>query len=76
MSAVAVRSKKTSDQPATSDGRVALKTAEAAAFIGLEPATLKKWRAMGDGPSYVKAGSRVVYLVDDLIAWLRSHRIE
>lgn len=65
-------------RPATSvEARpAALSTVEAAMYIGLAHTTLKKWRVTGDGPSYVKAGSRIVYLIDDLDAWLYAHRVK
>lgn len=53
----------------------ALPTAEAARYTGLSPGTLKKWRVTGDGPAYVRVGSRIVYLVEDLDFWLHEHRI-
>lgn len=60
----------------SSPDRVTLTPTEAAHYIGLAAATLKKWRVTGDGPSYVKAGSRVVYLVKDLDAWLLANRVK
>ena len=56
--------------------RAALSTPDAARYIGLAYATLKKWRSTGDGPPYVRLGTRVVYLVVDLDDWLYAHRIE
>lgn len=60
----------------TANGRAALPTTEAAHYMGLAYATLKKWRTTGDGPAYVKIGTRIVYLIEDLDSWLMSHRIE
>jgi len=34
-------------------------------------ATLANWRADGKGPAYVKIGSRVVYPLEDLLAFER-----
>lgn len=56
--------------------RAVLPTPEAARYIGLAYATLKRWRSTGHGPPYVRLGSRIVYLIEDLDAWLRAHRIE
>lgn len=61
---------------ATGVDRAALPTNEAAHYIGLSNGTLKKWRVTGDGPPYVRIGSRIVYLVEDLDTWLYAHRIE
>lgn len=46
-----------------------LRTAEAAAFLGLSGRTLEKHRSYGTGPRYLKLGGRVVYKVEDLRAW-------
>lgn len=56
-------------------GRGALDTADAALYLGFAKATLKKWRVTGDGPSYVRVGSKIVYRVEDLDAFLSAHRI-
>lgn len=66
----------TNDRPTVLTDRAALPTPEAAHYIGLAYATLKRWRATGDGPAYVRIGSRIVYLVDDLDTWLYAHRVE
>ena len=52
-----------------------LRTPEAAAYIGLSASTLEKFRLNGDGPTYHKAGLKiVVYRVEDLDAWLNAGR--
>lgn len=55
--------------------RMALTPEDASVFMGIACATLKKWRCAGDGPAYVKVGSKVVYLVEDLESFLRAHRV-
>ncbi|WP_292649198.1 helix-turn-helix domain-containing protein [Nocardioides sp. NBC_00368] len=55
--------------------RMALTPEDAAVFMGIACATLKKWRGAGDGPAYVKVGSKIVYLVEDLESFLRAHRV-
>ncbi|MCR5879675.1 AlpA family transcriptional regulator [Phenylobacterium sp. J367] len=47
-----------------------LRTEEAARWLGLSGRTLEKHRCCGTGPSYRKLGGRVVYMVDDLRAWV------
>lgn len=47
-----------------------LRTPEAARFLGLSGRTLEKHRTYGTGPVYSKIGGRVVYRVDDLLAWV------
>jgi predicted DNA-binding transcriptional regulator AlpA len=52
-----------------------LKTPDAAKRIGLSESSLEKLRCRGDGPAFVKIGSRAVgYLVEDLDQWLTSRR--
>lgn len=55
--------------------RGALDTIDAAIYTGIARATLKKWRAIGTGPTYARIGSKIVYLVDDLDVFLRLHRV-
>ena len=54
--------------------RSMLRTPEAAAYCGSSASTLEKLRLKGGGPVYSKLGRRVVYLVDDLDAWLVANR--
>ena len=50
-----------------------MRTPDAARYLGLSEATLKRMRVRGDGPVYAKAGPRiVVYGKNDLDAWLTS----
>jgi predicted DNA-binding transcriptional regulator AlpA len=52
-----------------------LRTPEAARYVGLSASTLEKFRLTGNGPPYQKAGTKiVVYRLEDLDAWLNSHR--
>ena len=46
-----------------------LRTPDAAILLGLSARTLEKHRCYGTGPAYRKLGGRVVYAVEDLIAW-------
>src|SRR4051812_15422356 len=48
----------------------------AARFLGLAVATLAKMRCMGGSPTFIKAGRRVLYLRNDLLAWLRARRVD
>ena len=47
-----------------------LTTAEAAAYVGLSPRTLERYRVTGEGPTYLKVGRRVLYRRTDLDKWL------
>ncbi len=48
---------------------------EAAAYIGLAPATLAKLRCRGGSPNFLKLGRKVVYAQADLDAWLAARRV-
>ena len=54
---------------------------EAATFLGISSATLKKARLEGpregriSAPNYVKAGRCVRYRIEDLMAWLEKHLV-
>ena len=51
-----------------------LNTREAAAHLGLSPATLTRYRVTGDGPVFLKFGGNVRYLREDLDDWSRERR--
>lgn len=44
-----------------------------AARLGRAPVTLRRWRAEGTGPDYVKVGGAVRYRWTDVEAWLTAH---
>jgi len=50
-----------------------LRTLAAAAYLGISQSTLEKWRVMGQGPRFVKIGTRLVgYDQADLDAFRNS----
>ena len=51
-----------------------LNTREAAAWLGLSPKTLERYRVSGEGPDFRKSGSRVRYLLEDLEKWASARR--
>lgn len=54
-----------------------LRTAAAARYLTLDPATLADWRGEpGKGPRYRKVGGRVVYSLVELDAWLERHPLQ
>ncbi|MCB0924951.1 MAG: helix-turn-helix domain-containing protein [Mycobacterium sp.] len=54
---------------------LALAPAAAAEQIAVTVQTLKRWRAKGIGPAYVRMeGGQVRYRPADLEAWLVAHR--
>jgi excisionase family DNA binding protein len=53
-----------------------LNTEEAAALLGIRPATLIKWRHQNSGPTYVKLGRNVRYEPDTLERWVKLRRAQ
>jgi hypothetical protein len=50
---------------------------EAAAFIGISPATLENWRVRGEGPAFIKTPGRtgkVLYEPAQIQAWRAKRR--
>ena len=56
------------------NGTKYLSTREAAAWLGLSPRTLDRYRVSGDGPAFHRFGGRVRYLVADLETWASARR--
>lgn len=53
-----------------------LREEEAAAFLNCTPRALQAWRKRGDGPPYIRLGSRSIrYRRRDLLTWsaIRRH---
>jgi hypothetical protein len=42
--------------------------------FGLSAATLNTLRTRGGGPTFCKRGSRVIYRLDDVVAWIEKDR--
>ena len=42
---------------------------------GVSVGTLRNWRAMKIGPSFVKVGKAVLYAIDELEAWDEQNRV-
>ena len=51
-------------------------TIEAAARLGLKPATLEVWRCLGRGPRFLKIGRKVFYRIEDLESFANAHAVE
>ena len=47
-----------------------IRTPQAAAFLGVRPRTLEKWRRQGSGPPFRKLNGVVVYETHDLRVWI------
>ncbi len=51
-----------------------LDTRDAAAWLGLSPKTLERYRVSGEGPVFHRFGTRVRYLLADIEAWTSAWR--
>jgi excisionase family DNA binding protein len=51
-----------------------LKDVEAAEFLGVSVATLRKWRCRGRGPRWRAFGRAIRYATEDLNQWVNSQR--
>lgn len=50
---------------------------QAAKYLGLQnKQTLANWRHMRKGPAYCRVGRRIIYRLEDLDAYLNTHRID
>jgi predicted DNA-binding transcriptional regulator AlpA len=57
-----------------SAGKRLVKTPKASEILGLSASQLAKLRVYGGGPEFIKLGASVLYEIDELEAWLASHR--
>jgi len=53
---------------------VNLRETEAAAWLGVRPNTMARWRVEGTGPEYRKHGRLVIYSMRDLECWSQNQR--
>ncbi|THD71148.1 DNA-binding protein [Thalassobius vesicularis] len=53
-----------------------LNQVELAARWKISPRTLERWRWVGDGPSFIKLGGRVIYRIEDVEAFELKERRE
>jgi len=47
---------------------------ETSRYLGLSSRTLEKWAVTGEGPHFIKMGSRTAYALDDINDWLAANR--
>ena len=52
-----------------------LSTREAADYLQNSPRTFVRWRGLGIGPAYIRAGGKIRYQRRDLEEWLARHRV-
>lgn len=50
-----------------------LPQAQLSQFLNVSVRTLERWRVEGTGPTYIKAGRRVLYRREDVEVWLSGH---
>jgi predicted site-specific integrase-resolvase len=48
---------------------------QAAAYLGISPHTLRKWRSQGTGPAYVAVGRLKKYRLPDLEAYVEKSAV-
>ncbi len=49
---------------------------EVAVLIGFAVQSLRNWRFLGRGPSYVKRGRSVRYRLKDVLEWMETNRVD
>ncbi|QPC93528.1 AlpA family transcriptional regulator [Mesorhizobium sp. INR15] len=51
-----------------------IRVRQAAQYVGLSKSLLDKLRCWGQGPTFIKLGSSVIYRTEDLDTWLAANR--
>ena len=54
--------------------RTCLNQTELAARWTISARTLERWRWTGDGPAFLKIGGRVVYRLEDVLAYAQARQ--
>jgi hypothetical protein len=54
------------------ESKAHLTATEAAAVLRCGYSTLARWRALGDGPPWIKIRGKVLYSVPQLMAWIHG----
>jgi hypothetical protein len=58
------------------EDQVAVNDRKAADIMNTKVQTLRNWRHLRKGPPYVKMGRSVRYFVEDLLDYMKAHRID
>lgn len=53
-----------------------LSTQEAAEYLQNSARTFVRWRGLGIGPAYIRAGGKIRYQRRDLLQWLGRNRVQ
>jgi excisionase family DNA binding protein len=56
-------------------GVVLLDTTTLATMLGVSRRTVEGWRMRGEGPKFVRVGSRVRYDLDDVHVWIQARKV-
>ena len=62
------------DEIPQSPDRVFLREFELAARWSISARTLERWRWTGEGPAFLKIGGRVVYRLEDVLAYEQARQ--
>ena len=54
--------------------RTCLNQTELAARWSISARTLERWRWTGEGPAFLKIGGRVVYRLEDVLAYVQARQ--
>ena len=57
------------------DSKKYLTPDETALFTGAAVQTLARWRCEGYGPQFIRVGRKIMYAVEDLVAWMNAGRV-
>jgi hypothetical protein len=58
------------------DDQTALDINEAAQLIGVTASCLRKWKALGEGPAYFKAGHALRYQRGAILRWIARQTVD
>ena len=59
----------------TENKRRYMNETQAGEYLGLSTRTLQRYRVDGSGPIYAKAGSRMIYDINDCDDWIASFKV-
>ncbi len=63
------------DTKTNTTGKIAYSTREFSTLAGIHRQTAYRWRVTGEGPPYVRLGTKILYLHTDVMEWLVSRRV-
>jgi predicted DNA-binding transcriptional regulator AlpA len=70
---MSARRSSTNHDESTPSGANLRTEVQAAAFLGVSPRVLQKWRVTGRGPQFLRLSSRCIrYSQSDLLCWIES----